>query len=42
MNTGGAGTSSATIPRPEGIVHGEDGRIQDEWMYGKDPRNVPG
>jgi hypothetical protein len=24
------------------IVHGENGRIQKEWTYGDDPRNVPG
>jgi hypothetical protein len=24
------------------IVHGEDGKIQDEWTYGADPRNIPG
>jgi hypothetical protein len=24
------------------IVHGEDGKIQDEFTYGEDPRNIPG
>ena len=24
------------------IVHGEDGRIQDEFTYGADPRDIPG
>jgi hypothetical protein len=24
------------------VVHGEDGRIQEEWTYGDDPRNIPG
>ena len=24
------------------VVHGEDGRIQDEFTYGADPRNIPG
>ena len=24
------------------VVHGEDGRIQDEFTYGEDPRNIPG
>ncbi len=24
------------------IVHGEDGKIQDEFTYGNDPRNIPG
>ncbi len=24
------------------VVHGEDGRIQEEFTYGEDPRNIPG
>lgn len=24
------------------VVHGSDGRIQEEFTYGKDPRDVPG
>lgn len=24
------------------LVHGEDGKIQDEFTYGADPRNIPG
>ena len=24
------------------IVHGEDGKIQDEMTYGEDPRDTPG
>jgi hypothetical protein len=24
------------------IVHGEDGRIQEEFTYGDDPRDIPG
>ncbi|HEX8003476.1 MAG TPA: DUF2188 domain-containing protein [Mycobacteriales bacterium] len=24
------------------VVHGEDGRIQEEFTYGEDPRDVPG
>ena len=24
------------------IVHGQDGKIQDEFTYGTDPRNIPG
>jgi hypothetical protein len=23
-------------------VHGQDGKIQTEWTYGKDPHNIPG
>ena len=29
-------------PLGQVIVHGEDGRIQDEFTYGDDPRNIPG
>ena len=24
------------------VVHGEDGKIQEEFTYGADPRNIPG
>ncbi len=30
------------VGRGQVIVHGSDGRIQEEWTYGKDPRDVPG
>ena len=29
-------------PLGQVIVHGEDGKIQDEFTYGEDPRNIPG
>ena len=29
-------------PLGQVIVHGEDGKIQDEFTYGDDPRNIPG
>jgi len=29
-------------PLGQVVVHGEDGKIQDEFTYGADPRNIPG
>ncbi len=29
-------------PLGQVIVHGEDGKIQDEFTYGDDPRDIPG
>lgn len=29
-------------PLGQVVVHGRDGKIQEEFTYGKDPRNTPG
>ena len=29
-------------PLGQVVIHGDDGKIQREYTYGKDPRNIPG
>ena len=33
---------AAAAPLGQVIVHGEDGKIQQEFTYGEDPRDIPG
>jgi hypothetical protein len=31
-----------TLPSSQVVIHGKDGRIQDEWTYGDDRGGSPG